>query len=76
MARRTAVGPVTYTVTLNATLLNTYTTDSPEPIAIQETTLTNVVKKGINDLVFAVVNGTGILRVSDVVLWHRVNARA
>jgi hypothetical protein len=74
MARRLAAGSVTYTVTLNNILLNTYTLDSADRFVVQETIDTNQVNVGNNSLVFLVTGGTGTLAVGDVMLWHRVNA--
>jgi hypothetical protein len=74
MARRKATGSVTYTVTLNGTLLNTYTVNSTDRFALQETVDTAQVIQGNNDLVFRVTGGTGTLGLGDVMLWHRVNA--
>lgn len=73
MARRKGNGSVTYTVTLNGNLLNTYTVTSADRFAVQETTGTNDVNQGNNNVVFEVTGGTGTLGLGDVMLWHRVN---
>ena len=41
--------------------------------AVQETTGTNDVIQGDNDVIFEVTGGTGTLGLGDVMLWHRVN---
>ena len=70
-------GGVTYTVTLNGTQLGSYEVfpvlGSTFRIPTQETTATNVVIKGTNQLVFTKTGGTGTLTLSAVMLWHRVN---
>lgn len=73
MARRKASGSVTYTVTLNGQLLNTYTVSSADRFALHETIDSNQVNQGDNNLVFTVTGGTGTLGLGDVMLWHRVN---
>jgi hypothetical protein len=73
VARRNAAGSVTYTVTLNSTQIGTYITSSEERITIQEAVDANDVKKGDNDLVFAVTAGPSSLKLGDVMLWHRVS---
>jgi hypothetical protein len=73
MARRKGTGSVTYTVTLNGNLLNTYTVTSTDRFTIQEATDTANVNQGNNDIVFTVTGGTGTLGLGDVMLWHRVN---
>jgi hypothetical protein len=72
-ARRKATGSVTYTVTLNGTVLNTYTITSGDRFVVQEATQTADVIQGDNNLVFTVPAGTGTLGVSDIILWHRLN---
>lgn len=72
VARRKGNGSVTYTVELNSYLLNTYTVSSGERVTIMETTDTNHVSQGDNDLVFTVTGGTGTLGLGDVLLWHRL----
>jgi hypothetical protein len=42
-------------------------------IPVQETTTTPDVNKGPNQLVFTKTGGPGTLRLSAVMLWHRVN---
>ena len=73
MVRRKSTGSVTYTVTLNGNLLNTYTLDSADRFAVHETTGSDDINQGDNDVVFRVTGGTGTLGLSDVVLWHRVD---
>ena len=73
MARRKGTGSVTYTVTLNGKLLNTYTVTSADRFAVQETTGTDDVNQGNNTVVFTVTGGDGTLGLGDVMLWHRVN---
>jgi hypothetical protein len=73
MARCKGGGSVTYTVTLNGTLLNTYTVTSADRFALQETTSTSHVNQGDNELIFEVTSGNGTLGLGDVMLWHRVN---
>ena len=73
MARRKATGSVTYTVKLNGDVLNTYTLNSAERFAVQETTGTTQVNQGNNTVTFTVTGGTGTLGISDVMLWHRVD---
>ena len=72
-ARRKGTGSVTYTVTLNGAELNTYTLDSADRFVVQETTNTDNVKQGDNEITFKVTGGTGTLGLGDVMLWHRVN---
>ncbi len=74
VARRKASGSVNYDVTLNGALLNSYTLNTTDKIAIQETTSTSNVTQGDNELIFLVTGGTGTLGLGDVMLWHRVNA--
>jgi hypothetical protein len=73
MARRKGTGSVTYTVTLNGHRLNTYTVTSADRFAVQETIDTDRVIQGDNEVHFQVTDGTGVLGLSDVMLWHRVN---
>ena len=74
MARRKGTGSsVTYTVTLNGNLLNTYTLTSADRFAVHETTDTTEVIQGNNEIVFRITSGTGFLKISDLMLWHRVN---
>ena len=76
MAQRTTAAEVTYTVTLNGVVLNTYTVNtvgpSTEKYAMQEAFHTSNVKKGQNVLAFTVTGGTGTMVISDVMLWVRV----
>jgi hypothetical protein len=76
MAQRTSAEEVTYTVTLNGVVLNTYTVNtvapSTEKYAMQDAFHTSNVKKGQNVLAFTVTGGAGTLEISDVMLWVRV----
>jgi hypothetical protein len=75
-------GNVTYTVTLNGTLLGSYEAFAVLAgtfrIPTQETIASNVLKHGSgaagnNDLVFTKTGGVGTLTLSAVMLWHRVS---
>jgi hypothetical protein len=65
---------VTYTVELNGILLNTYTVNLVDRVAVHETIDTDKVIQGNNNLTFKVTGGNGTLGLGDVMLWHRVNA--
>ena len=77
MAQRTSAAAVTYTVTLNGVLLNTYPVNSvgasTEVYAMQEAFKTPTVNQGRNVLAFTVTAGAGTMVISDVLLWIRVN---
>ena len=76
-------GSVTYTVTLNGSLIGSYEVISEFlgvafRIPVQEAIATGVVKHGSgaagnNSLVFTKTGGAGTLTLSAVMLWHRVN---
>jgi hypothetical protein len=73
MAQRTSAAAVTYTVSLNGVVLNTYPVTSTEPAAMQEAFSQSNVNQGNNVLAFTRTAGAGSLRISDVMLWVRVN---
>ena len=77
MAQRTSPVAVTYTVSLNSVLLNTYavTTVGPttEIYAMQVSFTTPAVIQGDNVLTFARTGATGTMVISDVLLWVPVN---
>jgi hypothetical protein len=71
---------VTYEVKVNGNKIGDYTafdfSGSTLPTAgipVQEATTTSDVKKGTNQLVFTKTGGPRALRLSAVILWHRVN---
>jgi hypothetical protein len=74
-------GTVTYKVEVNGNLLGNYTAlqipvAAGQPdfgIPVQEATVTSDVKRGPNKLVFTRTSATGTLRLSAVMLWHRVD---
>jgi hypothetical protein len=74
-------GTVTYAVEVNGNPLGDYTAFDFTPpglptavIPVQEATITSDVHQGGNRLVFTVTSTTGdALRLSAVMLWHRVN---
>ena len=69
-------GFVTYRVEVNGNKIGDYVALNISPtfgIPVQEATTTSDVKKGPNKLVFTKTGGTGTLRLSAVMLWHRVN---
>ena len=81
MAQRTSAAEVTYTVTLNGVVLNTYTvntvgeTGTPqntEKYAMQDAFHTSNVNRGNNLLEFTATGGAGTMVISDVMLWVRV----
>ena len=80
MAQRTSAAAVTYTVTLNGVLLNTYAVNTvyvnaagTEVYAMQEAFTTPQVNQGNNVLTFtATGGGAGTMVISDVMLWVRV----
>ena len=72
MAQRTSAAAVTYTVTLNGVVLNTYPVTSTEPAAMQEAFPQSNVRQGNNVLAFTATTGAGTLVISDVMLWVRV----
>lgn len=69
--QREGSGSVTYQVTLNGTLLNTYTASLGERRALQEATGTDRIQQGTNEVEFRVTGGTGSLEISDVILFYR-----
>ena len=74
-------GVVTYNVKVNGNNLGDYTAISiggsggipAVVIPVQEATTTSAVHQGSNNVVFTKTGGTGTLRLSAVMLWHRVN---
>jgi hypothetical protein len=69
-------GDVTYRVEVNGNSIGDYQAfDFGQiiPIPVQEATNTNDVRQGGNQLVFRKTGGPGTLRLSAVMLWHRVN---
>ncbi len=69
--QREGTGNVTYEVTMNGTLLNTYTVTLGERRAVQEAMDTTTIQQGNNTVVFRVLGGTGTLEIGDVILFYR-----